>query len=157
MMKSISVSEVAMTAPYGITLIRVALGVMWIAHAMLKLFVFTLPGTATFFATVGFPGILAYPVFAAEIVGGIAILLGIYGRHISLMLLPILLGAAWVHIPNGWMHTSPGGGWEYPVFLAIASVAHWLLGDGAYALKPSVRLDQKQPNAVYSEPSRRPS
>lgn len=145
-----SIPHVAMTAPYGITLLRLALGVMWIAHALLKLFVFTLPGTAAFFATAGLPGILAYPVFAAEIVGGIAILLGVYARFFSLMLLPILLGAVWVHFPNGWVHTSPNGGWEYPLFLVIASVAHCLLGDGAYAFKPSVRLARKQPDAVHS-------
>ena len=149
-----SVTHVAMTAPYGITVLRLALGVMWVAHALLKLFVFTLPGTAAFFETAGLPGFLAYPVFAAEIVGGIAILLGVYARFFSLMLLPILLGAVWIHFPNGWVHTSPNGGWEYPLFLAVASFAHWLLGDGAYALKPSSRLARKQSDAgipnVYS-------
>ena len=37
------------TAAYGVTLLRISLGVMWVAHALLKLFVFTLPGTAKFF------------------------------------------------------------------------------------------------------------
>jgi putative oxidoreductase len=132
--------DVATTAPYGIMLLRVALGVMWIAHALLKLVVFTLPGTAAFFETVGLPGFLAYPVFAAELIGGVVILLGIYARYFSLILLPILLVATWVHFPNGWVHTSPNGGWEFPLFLVIASLAHGLLGDGAYALKPSPQL-----------------
>jgi putative oxidoreductase len=43
------------SSAFGITLLRMALGVMWIAHALLKLLVFTLPGTAQFFASVGFP------------------------------------------------------------------------------------------------------
>jgi len=119
---------------FGITLLRVSLGTVWIAHALLKLLVFTLPGTAAFFAGVGFPGFLAYPVFAAELLGGIALVLGVYARQVSLALVPIMIGAASVHIHNGWVFTSPNGGWEYPVFLIVASLALYLLGDGAAAL-----------------------
>lgn len=121
----------------GLLLLRVALGTMWIAHALLKLIVFTLPGTAQFFDSIGLPGALAYPVFAAELLGGLALLAGVYARQVSLLLVPVLLAAAWVHLPNGWVHTSTGGGWEYPVFLAVASLVHWLLGDGDYSVKRS--------------------
>ncbi len=128
------------TAPYAMLLLRVALGAMWISHALLKIMVFTLPGAAEFFESVGLPGVLVYPVVAAEIVGGIAVLLGFYGRVASLLLLPVLLTAAWVHLPNGWVFTSPGGGWEYPVFLAVASIVHVLIGDGVFKLKlPQLR------------------
>lgn len=125
---------------HGAALLRVSLGVMWIAHALLKLLVFTLPGTAQFFASVGFPGWMAYPVFAAELLGGAALLFGVYARQVSLLLVPVMAAAAWVHLPNGWVHTSPGGGWEYPVFLAVASVALWLVGDGSFALRRSHRF-----------------
>ena len=120
---------------YGVALLRVSLGVMWVAHALLKLLVFTLPGTAAYFASVGLPGLLAYPVFAIELVGGIALILGIHARQVSLALVPIMAVAAWVHLPNGWAHTSPGGGWEYPVFLIVVSVAVWLLDDGAFVVR----------------------
>ena len=126
-------------AAYGITLLRVSLGAMWIAHALLKAFVFTLPGTAQFFASVGYPGFLAYPVFAAELIGGTALVLGVYARQVSLVLVPVMLAAAWVHLPNGWLFTSQGGGWEYPVFLAVASLGLWLSGDGALSLRRSSR------------------
>jgi putative oxidoreductase len=119
----------------GATLLRIALGTMWIAHALLKLLVFTLPGTAQYFASIGLPGMLAYPVFAAELLGGLALLFGVYARQVALALLPIMVAAAWVHVPNGWVHTSPNGGWEYPVFLVVASLVLWLVGDGAWALK----------------------
>ena len=119
----------------GVTLLRVTLGAMWIAHALLKLLVFTLPGTAQFFESVGFPGFLAYPVFAVEIAGGAALVLGVYARQVSLALVPVMIAAASVHVPNGWVFTSAGGGWEYPAFLAVASIALWLQGDGAFALK----------------------
>jgi len=125
------------TSDLGVTVLRVSLGIMWIAHALLKLLVFTLPGTAQFFASVGLPGVLAYPVFIAELAGGVALVLGVYARQVALALVPIMVVAAGVHLPNGWVHTSPGGGWEYPAFLVAASVALWLLGDGAAALKRS--------------------
>ena len=64
----------------GITVLRVSLGAMWISHALLKLLVFTLPGTAQYFASIGFPSFLAYPVFVAELLGGIALLLGVYSN-----------------------------------------------------------------------------
>ena len=121
----------------GITVLRVSLGAMWIAHALLKVFVFTLPGTAQFFISVGFPGFLAYPVFAAELLGGLALLLGVYARQAALALVPVMAAATWVHIPNGWVHTSAGGGWEYPAFLIAASIALWLLGDGVATIKRS--------------------
>ena len=121
----------------GIALLRVSLGTMWVAHALLKPLVFTLAGTAQYFASVGLPGALAYPVFIAELVGGLALILGVWARQFALALLPIMAVAAAVHLPNGWVHTNPGGGWEYPVFLIVASVALWLLGDGVAALKRS--------------------
>jgi putative oxidoreductase len=124
----------------GISMLRVSLGVMWIAHALLKLLVFTLPGTADFFQSVGFPGFLAYPVFAVELSGGIALVLGIYARQISLILVPVMLAAASVHFGNGWVFTSPNGGWEYPAFLTLASVSLWLIGDGAFAVRRSDRF-----------------
>ena len=124
---------------YGAALLRISLGVMWIAHALLKLLVFTLPGTAQFFESAGFPGMLAYPVFAAELIGGVALVLGVYARQVSLALVPVMVAATSVHVANGWLFTNPGGGWEYPVFLTLASVALWLLGDGALALRRSKR------------------
>lgn len=130
----------ASAAQFGPTLLRASLGVMWIAYAMLKLFVFTLAGTAQYFDSVGFPGFLAYPVFCTEVVGGLALILGIYARQAALLLTPIMAGAASVHLHNGWVHTAAGGGWEYPVFLIVASVILWLIGDGALALRSSRRF-----------------
>jgi putative oxidoreductase len=133
-------SRIPSLSPYGVALLRISLGVMWIAHALLKLLVFTLPGTAEFFHSVGFPGFLAYPVFFIELVGGIALVLGLYARQISLALVPIMVAATSVHIGNGWVFTSPGGGWEYPAFLTVASLVVWLVGDGGLALRRSDRF-----------------
>jgi putative oxidoreductase len=124
-------------APYGALTLRIALGVMFIAHAYLKLAVFTVPGFAGFLGQVGLPGFLAWPIILAEIVGGLAIIVGFYGRYVSLLLQPILLGALVIHAPNGWVFNAPNGGWEYPAFLALTAFAHALIGDGALALRPA--------------------
>ena len=125
------------TAPYAALTLRIALGAMFIAHALLKVFVFTLPGTVQFFESLGLPGSLAYVTFAAELVGGAMLVLGIGTRWVAALLIPVLLGAVWVHAPNGWLFSAPKGGWEYPAFLSVAAFVQALLGDGAYAL-PSV-------------------
>lgn len=123
-------------------LLRVSLGSMWIAHALLKIMVFTLPGTAQFFASQGLPGWLAYPIAVAELAGGAALLAGFHGRLVSLMLLPVLAGALFVHAGNGWVFTATGGGWEYPLFLMVMSLTHVLLGDGAYAVRRAPAMTQ---------------
>ncbi len=121
-------------APHAALLLRLGLGAMWISHALLKVFVFTLPGTVAFFEKIGFWGPLAYVVVAAELIGGAAILLGVWGRYVSAALIPIMAGALMTHLPNGWVFSAAGGGWEYPAFLILASAVHALLGDGAYAV-----------------------
>jgi len=123
------------TAPYAAALLRISLGAMFIAHSLiLKHFTFTLAGTAQFFGSLGLPPALAYATFWAELVGGVLLVAGIGSRWVALALIPILLGATWVHIGNGWVFSAPNGGWEYPVFLIVASVVQSLLGDGRYAL-----------------------
>ena len=122
-------------ALYGAFVLRISLGTMWVAHALLKWFVYTIPGYATWLGTQGISGLFAWPVFILILTGGIAIIFGFYGRYVALLLIPILLVITWTHFPNGWLHTNPGGGWEFPVFLIAASVASGLIGDGAFALK----------------------
>jgi putative oxidoreductase len=123
------------SAPYAATALRVSLGLMFLTHSVyLKAFVYTLPGTAQFFESLGLPGILAYAVFFAEAIGGTLLILGAYARWVALALLPVLIGAAWTHWPNGWLFTNANGGWEYPAFLAATAVVQFLLGDGAYAV-----------------------
>ncbi len=122
------------TAPYAALVLRVSLGVMFIAHALLKYSVFTLPGTAKFFESLGLPGPLAYATFFAELIGGALILAGFGARWVAAALIPVLLGALWVHAGNGWLFSAANGGWEYPAFLAAGALAQSLLGDGKYAL-----------------------
>ena len=121
----------------GIALLRMALGIMFIAHSVvLKLLTFGLPGTAQFFVGVGLPGWLAYATFAGEAVGGVLLLLGLFTRVVAAALVLPLVGAIlWVHGANGWVFTALNGGWEYPAYLIVLCVAQVLLGSGAYAVR----------------------
>lgn len=123
----------AQNTSYAALILRLALGVMLIAHGLMKVMVFTLPGTVQFFASVGFPGWSAYLVVAAEIGGGLLLLAGAMTRQVSLLLVPVMLGAMSVHWHNGWVFSAPNGGWEYPAFLVVALIVQALLGPGAHA------------------------
>ena len=126
------------SAPLATLVLRVSLGAMFLAHSLiLKLIVFTLPGTADFFTTIGLPGWFAYLVFAAETTGGALLILGVQTRWVALALAPILAGATWAHAGNGWMFGYTNGGWEYPLYLTVLAFVQALLGDGACALSPS--------------------
>ncbi|WP_075220830.1 DoxX family protein [Acuticoccus yangtzensis] len=125
------------TAPYGAFLLRVALGAMFISHAYLKLAVFTVPGFEGYLTSLGLPALFAWPIILAELLGGIAILVGFHARIVAVVTLPVLLGAIVVHAPNGWVFNATGGGWEYPAFLAAAAAVLALVGDGAFALRRS--------------------
>jgi putative oxidoreductase len=116
-------------------ILRVTQGIFFIIHGGLKLFVFTPAGTAQFFESIGFAGFLAYPVIAAEVLGGIALLLGIGTRWVALALVPLMLGTIYApHGAAGFFFSNPGGGWEYPAFWAVTLVVQALLGSGVYAL-----------------------
>jgi len=122
---------------YAAALLRLSLGVLFLAHAGLKVFVFGVPGTVQFFASQGLPAVLAHLTIAAEAIGGVALLLGLWSRWVALALVPLMIGATLVHGPNGWVFSAPGGGWEYPAFWTAALFVQALLGDGAFALRPN--------------------
>ena len=136
------------TAPYAALVLRLSLGIMLIAHALLKYAVFTLPGTVKFFESLGLPGPLAYLTFGTELIGGALILLGLGTRYAAAALIPFLIGATWAHAGNGWLFSAPNGGWEYPAFLAAAALAQALLGDGRFALANV--LFNRDPGRAYA-------
>jgi len=123
-------------AVYGATVLRIALGVIFLAHsAYLKVFVFTIPGTVGFFESLGLPALLAYAVLAVEVIGGLLLVAGVAVREAATALAVVALGATWAHSGAGWLFSNEGGGWEYPLFLAVASAVQALLGPGALRLK----------------------
>jgi putative oxidoreductase len=119
---------------YAALLLRASLGTMFLAHGLMKFVTYTLPGTAAFFESVGFPGWTAYLVAPAEVLAGVALLVGFRTRLAALLSLPILIGAIVPHAGAGWLFSNAGGGWEYPLYLVATAVVVALLGGGRLAL-----------------------
>ncbi|WP_160003431.1 DoxX family protein [Rhizobium sp. 18055] len=126
------------TAPYAALILRVALGLLFLAHVSLKIFVFTPAGTAGFFASLGLPGWLAYVTIVWELAGAVTLIVGIWPRLAAIAVIPILLGAIFtVHGAAGFFFNNPNGGWEFPGFWIIGLIVLALTGDGALALRPT--------------------
>lgn len=128
-------TDPARNADIAALILRLISGLFFLIHGLMKLFVFTPAGTAGYFQSLGLPGVLGYLTMALEIAGGIALILGLFTRQVSLLLAATLLGAAWFgHAGNGFTFSNPGGGWEYPVYWAAVMVALSFLGDGGWSL-----------------------
>ena len=120
-------------------LLRMALGSMYVAHALFKICVLGWPVTIKLFASTGIPELLVYPMVVIELLGGALLILGLAVRCVSLLLMPMLIGAiVFVHGGHGWIYTSPGGGWEYPASLLVLSAAVVCLGSGRSSLHQRV-------------------
>ena len=61
---------------YGVLALRLSLGTLFLAHGLLKLLVFTIPGTVAYFEKLGFPGFFAYLTIFAELGGGNLLIAG---------------------------------------------------------------------------------
>jgi putative oxidoreductase len=130
----------AATAPWAALILRVGLGILFLAHGLLKLLVFKPAGAYGYFKSLGLPGALAYVTMAAELAGGLALIIGLMPRYVALLLVPLILGTiVTVHGKNGWMFSNKDGGWEFPAFWALVLFVQFLLGDGAWALIHSPR------------------
>lgn len=133
---------------HGALISRLALGGILLSHGLLKALVFTVAGTVGYFESLGLPVIAAYMTIFGEIIGGIAILLGLYTRLASLLSLPIFIGAIWVHSANGWVFSNQGGGWEFPLFLTIMALSVALQGSGSFAVRRPAFLDSYIPKIL---------
>ena len=133
---------------HGAFINRIALSTILLAHGALKVFVFTIPGTVGFFESLGLPASAAYLTIFGEVVGGTFLLLGIYSRLTALLSLPILAGAAWAHLGNGWLFSNQGGGWEFPVLLIVLAVVVAIQGAGSFAIRKLPIVDKLIPASL---------
>jgi len=125
----------------GLLILRVSLGIVFIAHGYLKVFTFGIPhGMAVFEAHTIMhinlvPGWFVIPAAIIEWVCGIMLILGTKIRWITPPLAAVAFGAGAVHFENGWNYTSkPDGGWEYGIFLFICCVVLYFTGPGKHTL-----------------------
>ena len=126
------------TAPWGLLVLRQALGALFLAHGLRKLLVSKPAGVEGYFRSLGLPGWVGLLTMGAEILGGVALLVGVWPRYVALALTPMMVGTiVLVHGKNGFVFDNKGGGWEYSALWSVALVAVFLLGDGPFALCPS--------------------
>jgi putative oxidoreductase len=119
---------------YGAALLRVTLGTLMLSHGLMKVMVFTVPGTVAYFQSLGLPAAVAYLTMFGEVAGGAAMIAGVLTRLAAALSVPLLLGATWAHAANGWVFSNSGGGWEFPLFLVATAVVVAIQGSGAYSL-----------------------
>lgn len=122
---------------YGATILRIALGVIFLMHAYLALMVMGPRGTAAFQRSVGVPApdIGAWYLIVAHGLGGALLILGLYTRWAALANLPIMAGAfVLVHLKHGFF-VGRGDGYEYAMLVLAATLAQVFLGPGALALR----------------------
>jgi hypothetical protein len=70
------------TAPFAVFLLRISLGVLFLAHVGYKITVFTVPGFVGYFASLGLPAVAAYLTIALELLGGLALILACDYPHL---------------------------------------------------------------------------
>ena len=119
---------------------RLGLGVTFLAHSVwLKGLRSHPPGTVVFFQSIGPARRARLRRGAVEAIGGPDAGRGASGVVVALALLPVVLGATGRIWPNGWLFTNPDGGFEYPLFLALATFVQVLLARGSGARAAGAR------------------
>ena len=124
------------TAPYAALVLRVTLGLMFIAHLYWKFEI--LPGGLhrwlSGLAADGYPRLVLWYVISAEFAGALLLIPGICTRWVSLYILPMMLGAVqfWL-VRKGFYFTAAGA--ELPIIWSVMLVLQALVGDGPHAVK----------------------
>lgn len=124
---------------WGIALLRVTVGMVFLAHGGQKLFQYGFNGVAGMFTKMGIPlpMIAATVVTAVEFLGGLALVLGLFTRWAALLLaINMLVAVVKVHLPAGFFLPR---GYEYALTLLLANIALFLTGPGKAALDRVMR------------------
>lgn len=123
----------------GTFLLRVMLGISFFLHGLSK-FKGGLENTSGWFQSIGIPGFMAYVVGMIELVGGIALIIGLGTRIISALLVFIMAGAiVYVKFPAGFMGNGEGSGYELDLVLMIIAL-HLVLNGSRF-----LSIDSKLP------------
>ena len=120
---------------WGLTVLRIIVGMVFLVHGIQKVFVFGVSGFAGNLEGMGVPLPLFFStvVTLVELLGGMALILGLFTRVVVIPLaIDMLVAILTVHLPNGFFTSS--NGYEFPLVLLAACVALMLGGSGEASL-----------------------
>ena len=128
--------SIARVQGWGLTILRVVVGLVFFVHGFQKLFLMGFGGVAGMMEGLGVPapGLFAVILTLVELLGGLALILGLFTRLAAIPLaVDMLVATLMVHLPNGFS-VLPNGGYEFTLVLLAASVALAVAGPGEAAL-----------------------
>ena len=138
--------EAVRTQGWGLTVLRVVVGIVFLVHGGQKLFLMGFGGVAGFLGSLGVPapGLFAVIVTLVELLGGLALILGLFTRVVAVLLaVDMLVATLTVHLPNGFFVSA--GGYEFTLVLLAASVALAVAGPGEAALDKALATRTNNP------------
>ncbi len=130
---------------YGITLLRVMVGIIFVMHGGMKLFGMGFDGVAGFFGSLGIPFPYANAVFVTllELVGGAMLVAGLFTRWVApLLAATMVVAIATVHGPKGFFLPE---GYEFALLLLVTNATLFLTGPGALALDNVIGREKGRP------------
>ena len=130
---------------WGVTILRVVVGVVFLVHGAQKLFVIGIPGVASFLGSLGVPVpmLSALVVSCVELVGGLVLVLGLFTRWAAIPLaVDMAVALLTVHLRGGFYVPK---GFEFVLTLLGASLALACLGSGALSLDTVLARSRRQP------------
>ena len=122
-------------ADLAMTIIRVVVGLAFFVHGWQKVFTFGFGGVGGFFGSLGIPaaGFFAVVVSLLELLGGLALILGLGTRIVGLLLaINMLVALLVVHLPNGFFVSE--NGYELVLILGAAALAFAITGASSLSL-----------------------
>lgn len=122
----------------GLLSVRLGLAAVFISHGAMKLA--NVAGVMAMFVKMGMPAWLGVLVGAVEILGGVAMLLGVYMKYAGYVLAAVMVGA--ILIAKWKLGFS--GGWEFEFVLLTSSLGMAWLGAGQYAVNMPEKLPWKK-------------
>jgi putative oxidoreductase len=128
---------------FAITILRLALGVVFSAHGAQKMLGwfggYGFSGTMGFFThQMGIPAVFAFLAICAEFFGGLGLIVGFLGRIAAFgIMCNMIVAVMMVHAKNGffmnWAGNQKGEGFEYHVLAIAALLVIIIKGSGAFS------------------------
>ena len=137
------------TAPYAALVLRLSLSFLFFAHLYRKFQVVGFEKWWSGMEKAGYADWVIYYTLAAEFAGAILLLLGLYSRYVSILVLPVMIAIVYHQATRKGFWFSDGGA-EFPLAWTFILCAQALLGDGKYALRVPAMPWNRTPRALVA-------